>query len=144
MFYKKCVPRNFTKFTGKHLYQSLFFNKVAGLRSVTLLKKRLLYRCFPANFVKFLRTHFFKEHLWTTASFNSVTWILIWIHKAHFKYMKAYNSSYSQSITFRSSFFLSFVNYFCKKLHLRCLPRFWIRLWFHQYQIIVQNEYHIW
>ena len=29
---KKGVLRNFTKFTGKHLCQSLFFNKVAGLR----------------------------------------------------------------------------------------------------------------
>ena len=28
---KKGVLRNFTKFTGKHLCQSLFFNKVAGL-----------------------------------------------------------------------------------------------------------------
>ena len=26
---KKCVLRNFPKFTGKHLCQSLFFNKVA-------------------------------------------------------------------------------------------------------------------
>ena len=31
VFYKKGVLRNFTKFTGKHLCQSLFFNKVAGL-----------------------------------------------------------------------------------------------------------------
>ena len=29
---RKCVRRNFAKFTGKHLYQSLFFNKVTGLR----------------------------------------------------------------------------------------------------------------
>ena len=29
---KKGVLRNFTKFTGKQLCQSLFFNKVAGLR----------------------------------------------------------------------------------------------------------------
>ena len=28
---KTGVLRNFTKFTGKHLCQSLFFNKVAGL-----------------------------------------------------------------------------------------------------------------
>ena len=28
---KKGVLKNFTKFTGKHLCQSLFFNKVAGL-----------------------------------------------------------------------------------------------------------------
>ena len=35
------VLRNFTKCTGKHLCQSISFNKVAGLRTVTLLKKRL-------------------------------------------------------------------------------------------------------
>ena len=29
---KKGVVGNFTKFTGKHLCRSLFFNKVAGLR----------------------------------------------------------------------------------------------------------------
>ena len=28
---EKGVLKNFTKFTGKHLCQSLFFNKVAGL-----------------------------------------------------------------------------------------------------------------
>ena len=32
----KDVIRNFTKFTGKHLCQSLFFNKVAGLRRLLL------------------------------------------------------------------------------------------------------------
>ena len=32
VFCKKDVLRNFTKFTGKHLCQSLFFNEVAGLR----------------------------------------------------------------------------------------------------------------
>ena len=34
-FCKKGVLRNFTKFTGKHLCQSLSFNKVAGLRPAT-------------------------------------------------------------------------------------------------------------
>ena len=62
MFCKKGVLRNFTKFTGKHLCQSIFFNKVAG--PVTLFKKRLWQRCFPLNFVRFLRTPFLKEHLW--------------------------------------------------------------------------------
>ena len=55
---KKGVLRNFTKFRGKRLCQSLFFNKVAGLRPATLLKKRLWHRCFPVNFAKFLRTPF--------------------------------------------------------------------------------------
>ena len=31
VFLKNGVPRNFAKFTGKHLCQSLFFNKVVGL-----------------------------------------------------------------------------------------------------------------
>ena len=31
-FPKKSVLKNFAKFTGKHQRQSLFFNKVAGLR----------------------------------------------------------------------------------------------------------------
>ena len=34
---RKSILRNFAKFTGKHLCQSLFFNKVAGLRPATLL-----------------------------------------------------------------------------------------------------------
>ena len=63
-FIPKRVLRNFIKFTGKHLCQSLFFNKVLGLRPATLSKKRLWRRCFPVNFVKFLRTPFFIEHLW--------------------------------------------------------------------------------
>ena len=33
---KKVVRRNFTKFIGRHLCQSLFFNKVAGLRRKNL------------------------------------------------------------------------------------------------------------
>ena len=57
----KGVLRNFTKFSGKHLCQSLFFNKVAGLRPATLFKKRLWYRCFPVNFVKFQRTPFLQN-----------------------------------------------------------------------------------
>ena len=39
VFSKKGVPRNFTKFTGKHLSQGPFFNKAADLRFATLLKK---------------------------------------------------------------------------------------------------------
>ena len=38
-FMKKGVLRNFTKFTEKHLCQGPIFNKVAGLRPATLLRK---------------------------------------------------------------------------------------------------------
>ena len=52
--------KNFTKFKGKHLCQSLLFNKVAGLRPANLFKKRLRRNCFSVNFVKFLRTTFLQ------------------------------------------------------------------------------------
>ena len=58
---KISVLRNFSKFTGKHLCQRLFFNKVAGLGPPTLLKKSLWHRCFPVNFAKFLRTTFLQN-----------------------------------------------------------------------------------
>ena len=45
MFCKKGALRSFAKFTGKHLCQSLYFNKVG-----------LWHRCFPVNFIEFLRT----------------------------------------------------------------------------------------
>ena len=70
VFSEKGVLRNFAKFTGKDLCQSLFFNKVAGLfnkvaglRPATLLKKRLWRRNFPVNFVKFSRTPFCRTPL---------------------------------------------------------------------------------
>ena len=58
---KKGVLGSFVKLSGKHLCQGLFFNKVAGLRSATLLKKRLGHRCFPVNFTKFLRIPFLQN-----------------------------------------------------------------------------------
>ena len=50
VFYKKGVFRNFTKFTQKQLRQSLFFNKVAGLR--------LFLNSFSLNRRVFLFTYF--------------------------------------------------------------------------------------
>ena len=51
-FCKKGVLRNFTKLTGKHLCQSLFFNKVA----CNFIKNEALAQ-------EFLRTPFLAEHL---------------------------------------------------------------------------------
>ena len=65
VFCKKGVLENFSKFTGKDLRQSLFFNKVASLRPAALLKKRSWHVCFPVNFTKFLKTPCFIEyHRW--------------------------------------------------------------------------------
>ena len=44
---KKDELRNFAKFAGKHLFQSLF-----------LMKKETVAQVFPVNFAKFLRTSF--------------------------------------------------------------------------------------
>ena len=55
VFFKKVVLTNFAKFTGKHLCQSLFFN-------------RLYYRFFPVNFTEICRTTLFTKHRWATAS----------------------------------------------------------------------------
>ena len=43
---KKGALRNFAKLTGKDLCQSLFFNKVAGLWPVTLLRKETMAQAF--------------------------------------------------------------------------------------------------
>ena len=51
VFYENVFPTNFSKFTGKHLCQSLFF-------------KRFYYRFFPVNFP----TTLFTKHRWGTAS----------------------------------------------------------------------------
>ena len=66
---KKGVLRNFTKFMGKHLCQSLFFNKVAGLRPETSFKKRPWHRCFPVSF-EISKNTFFTEHLSVTGHVN--------------------------------------------------------------------------
>ena len=48
------VLRNFAKFTGKHLCQSLFFNKVTGLRPLAcnFIKKEALAQVFSCEFCK--------------------------------------------------------------------------------------------
>ena len=58
---KKGALRNFAKFTGEHLRQSLFFNKVAGFRPAILFKKRPWHKYFPVNFAKFLRAAFLQN-----------------------------------------------------------------------------------
>ena len=73
VFCKKDVLRNFAKFTGKHLCQNHFLNKVAGLRPATLSKKRFWHRC---KFWKISKNTFFTEHLWATASV--ITCFKVW------------------------------------------------------------------
>ena len=62
----KCVLINFAKFTGKHLCQSLFLNKVAGLRPqvCNFIKKETLAPVFSGEFREIYQNTFFTEHLW--------------------------------------------------------------------------------
>ena len=49
---------NFSKLTGKHLLQSIFFSKVEHPS-----KKRVWHRCFTVNFCKVFKNNFFIEQL---------------------------------------------------------------------------------
>ena len=65
---KKGVPRNFSKFTGQHLCQGFFFNKVAGLpKACNYIKKETVPQMFCCEFCE-IKNAFFTEHLWSTAS----------------------------------------------------------------------------
>ena len=78
------------------------WNTCVGVwRPVTLLKKRPQHMCFPVNIAKFLKTAFLQNILVATSG---------WIFCERKLRLKA-------------------VIYFCKKLHLRYLTEFWIRLW---------------
>ena len=77
VFCKKGVFKNFVKVTGKHLCWSFFLNKISGLQSTTLLKKRLHHKCFPVNFAKFLRTAFIEQLRWLLLTENISTEVLI-------------------------------------------------------------------
>ena len=63
----KGALRDFTKFTGKRLCQSLFFNKVAGAACI-FIKKGTLAQAFSCEFCEILKNTFFTEHVWVTAS----------------------------------------------------------------------------
>ena len=59
---RKGVLGNFAKFTGKHMCQNLYFNKVAGLRQA-------LAQVFSCEFCEISKNTFLTEHVWATTSF---------------------------------------------------------------------------
>ena len=73
MFCEKDVLRNFTKFTGKHLCQSLFFNNVTGVRPATLLKNTLA-QVLSCQFCETSKNSFsYKTRLVTASSASGLT-----------------------------------------------------------------------
>ena len=57
--WKGGVLKYFSKFTRKHLCWSLFFNKLAGLRLATVLKKRLRHMFFSCESYEIFKNSFF-------------------------------------------------------------------------------------
>ena len=77
---------------------SLFFNKVARRRPVTLFKKRLWHRCFSVNFAKFLGTRFLQK---------TSRWLLLKVRKfTNLFCLTTFSFNYFKSSA--SSFFLVF------------------------------------
>ena len=74
VFCKKGVLRNFEKFTGKHLCQSLFFNKVAGLR-LFFIKKETLAQVFSCEFLDISKNTFYCRTPPMTASLFRLIYI---------------------------------------------------------------------
>ena len=61
VFFKKGVLKNFAKFAGKYLCQSIFFNKVAGYfqgRGLQLYSKRTLAQVFSYEFCEIFKNTF--------------------------------------------------------------------------------------
>ena len=102
---KNGVLRDFAKFTGKQLCQSLFF------RSATLLKKILWHRCLPVNFAKFSRT--LDDCFWSWLIFTSLI-------KIPNKTQAIQLKSWSANFTKRSNTLKKFVG----KLPTNCLSVF--------------------
>ena len=67
MFCEKGVLINCTTFAGKHLCQSLFFNKVAG--SCSFIKKEALAQVPFCKFCEISKNTYLTEHLLATAFF---------------------------------------------------------------------------
>ena len=110
VFYKKDVLSNFAKFTRKHRCQSLLLNKVVGLRSATLLRRRLWHRYFPVNFAYFLRTPFLHNTFGASKLSLLISGVPVlilmtfWNYKTAFKRIQNKNGIMSMSTNYINSY----------------------------------------
>ena len=75
VFFWKGVLKNFKKFTGKHLCQSVFFDKVEGLRPAQV---------FSCEFCESFQNTFFVEHVRVNTSEKGVYFNESWFHCTNF------------------------------------------------------------
>ena len=80
VFYKQRFLKNFTIFTGKHLFQSLFLIELQATACNVI--KETLAQMLPCEFCKSFKHTFFTEHLWTIA-YTALPWILSNLVSSH-------------------------------------------------------------
>ena len=108
---KESFLKNFTKFTGKHLLQSLFYIKLQTW-ALQLSYKKDWYRCFPSNFAKFFifwKTSFLQN---TSGRLLLIIAVGLELHRNKFKFIMFLLNS------FKIVLFIYQINYFVK-LNLR-------------------------
>ena len=93
------AQKNFTKFTGKHLYQSPFLSKVTGC-GPNFIKEESLVQVFSCEFGKIFMSTFFIEPLWWLQQFaaaqqTSTTKLLVFFKS--FKKQCAFNNQTRQA-----------------------------------------------
>ena len=76
VFCKKGVVRNVSKFTGKHLCHSLFFNKVAG-PACSFIKKETLAQVFSCEFCEISKSTFSYRTPPMVASFYTFFYLFL-------------------------------------------------------------------
>ena len=77
VFCKKHVLKNFPKFTGKHLCQSLFLNKVGGLwlQACKFIKSEILTQVFSCEFCEiFKNTFIYRTPLLDAPAYRLKSW----------------------------------------------------------------------
>ena len=72
VFCKKGVLRSYAKFTGKYLYQSLFFNKVAGMVAASVVRRNKKHK-------KDENTRMEWKEIWKKSNGNRVSCLNIYI-----------------------------------------------------------------
>ena len=133
---KKSVLWNFTKFRGKQLCQSLFFNKVTGLRPATLLQKRLWHSCFPVNFAKFLRTPL-DGCFWKKLHYQLQKHFQLWPHFLHVKKVykiRSFQPDFIITILFFTILTSNFLNLICQ-----VFAPFWVNFTAQKMKFSIKN-----
>ena len=115
---------------GKHPLRSVTFNKVVGFKPANLLKVTLLHGSFSRflNFTNVTKSHnashifvdMFLFLRYLNIQFRQGLMLLRGLCRTH--------SNIENGAFCKNSWKLKAVNYFCKKLHLRCLTGNWICL----------------